>query len=128
MLFRASPENRLLEILDQTLFGRLAIPGGRLDDPAEGTAREIQDRLFTGSMAVEARALLKYANRCGTYLGKLQAFLDAHRRIETRMLQGETIWTIHPPPVTIPDFVQNLGLMTIFLKSHTSILTKQISE
>jgi hypothetical protein len=104
MLFRASPENRLLEIIDIVLFGGpLAIPGAGLDDPVEGTAREIQDRLFTGRTAFEAKSLLKYANSCGTYLGKLQASPETHHRICSRTVRGETVWTIQPPPVTVPE-------------------------
>jgi hypothetical protein len=104
MLFRASPENRLLEIIELAFFGgRLAVPGAGLDDPVEGTAREIQDRLFTGRMAFEAKALLKYANSCGTYLGKLQASPETDHRICSRTVRGETVWTIQPPPVTVPE-------------------------
>jgi hypothetical protein len=95
MLFRASLENRLLEIIDLAFFGgRLAVPGGGVDEPVEGTAREIHDRLFTGRMAFEAKSLLKYANSCGTYLGKLQASPETHHRIDSRTVRGQTVWTI----------------------------------
>jgi hypothetical protein len=103
-LFRASPENRLLEIIDHTLFqGRYAVPELHADEPVEGTAREIQDRLFDGRMAFEAKSLLKYAGSCGTYLGRLQRSPEAHQRIQSRTVQGETVWSIYPTPVREPD-------------------------
>jgi hypothetical protein len=103
-LFRASPENRLLEIIDHTFFrGRYAVPELHADEPEEGTAREIQDRLFDGPMAFEVKALLKYANSCGTYLGRLQMSPEAHERIQSRIVRGDTVWSIYPPPVVRPE-------------------------
>jgi hypothetical protein len=86
-----------------------AVPGGRVDEPVEGTAREIQDRLFIGRMAFEAKALLKYVNSCGTYLGKLQASSETHRRIDSRTVRGDTVWTIKLPPVTVPEVPDPIG-------------------
>ena len=87
----------------------MAVPGAGLDEPVEGTAREIQDRLFNGRMAFEGKAPLKYANSCGTYLGKLQASPETHHRINSRTVRGDTVWTIQPPPVTVSELSDPIG-------------------
>jgi hypothetical protein len=68
-----------------------------------GRRGRFKDRLFNGRMAFEAKALLKYANSCGTYPGKLQASPETHRRIDSKTVRGDTVWTIQPPPVTVSD-------------------------
>ncbi|MEI6391413.1 MAG: hypothetical protein WCT12_09930 [Verrucomicrobiota bacterium] len=98
-LFRASPENRLLEIIDQSLFdGYNSDPELNAGKPFEGTSRKVEKKLFEGRMEDDARKLLKYAGSCGTYLGKLQRSPDAHERIQSRTVRGDTVWTIYPPP------------------------------
>ena len=99
LLFKASPENRLMEMIDQSLFSgcRLAPGGASIQEPIEKTARELQESLERGCAGDDARHLLRYGNSCGTYLGKLARSPQARHRISSRTVQGDTVWTILPP-------------------------------
>lgn len=101
LLRKTAPEYLLLELIDQALgFGardRVLFP-----PPAavawDGSALELKQRL-TGErspVAREASRLLDYPNACGQLLGRLQSD-DSLQRVSSRLVNGQTRWTITPP-------------------------------
>jgi hypothetical protein len=95
------PEIRLLNIIDNTLFG-MGVQGmyrefGVLE--WEGPAIDLQRRLTLrdASHEHEAKQLLNWANACGTYLGRLAKQFP--NRVTSRGSNGTTIWRIVAPSV-----------------------------
>jgi hypothetical protein len=93
------PEIRLLNIIDNTLFG-IPINGVYRAyglTQWEGPAIELQRRLTQreATHEYEARQLLNWSNACGTYLGRLAKQFP--NRVSQRGLHGTTVWTILPP-------------------------------
>ena len=98
------PEVRLLNIIDNTLFG-MPVQGeyrqfGLTD--WEGPAIELQRRLTERDARHEheTRQLLSWANACGTYLGRLAKQFP--NRVSSRGSNGTTIWRILPPDIGQP--------------------------
>ena len=99
------PEIRLLNIIDNTLFGRRA-DGAYPENGSwvwEGPAVELQSRLtkHKARHEHEARQLLSWANACGTYLGRLAKQFP--ERVSSRASNGTTIWRIVPSPTDEPS-------------------------
>lgn len=84
-----SDEHKLLELIDGfDLWGTIAA------EPWEGRAAELEEKLIE-RYGVTARRLLSFNSACGQYLGLLKAKTD---RVTSRILNGNTLWRITPPP------------------------------
>lgn len=100
-LRKASPEFRLLELIDEELdFG---VRGGlMIPTPApvawDGSALALERRLTNenSKVAREAARLLGFHNTCGTLLGRLESD-PALQRVTGRKVNGQKRWTITPP-------------------------------
>ena len=91
-LDQTTPEFKLLEMIDEALF----------DTPLyckdwEGKSEELARLLKQkeSPCGFEARKLLEYPGRCGTYLGRLEK--KHPTRISFRTVNGHRIWTIRIP-------------------------------
>lgn len=85
------PEQRLMSLIDDCLFRfhkKYSWAG-----PAIALERVLTDDDY--SMHYEARQLLRGANSCGTFLGRLLKYPDS--RVSQRVLSGQTQWKIISP-------------------------------
>lgn len=96
-LHEISPEYAFLILIDETLFAAKVGPAWEPFQPFEGTAEELENRL-RGVDAIRRRVenILTFNAACGTYLGRLRKKFP--ERVSARMLHGQTVWTIQPPP------------------------------
>ena len=97
-LTETAPEGRLLNLIDQRLFG--SDPFGRSNREAyEFTALQLENLLTAENSPVtrEARQLLTYSTACGAYLGRLAKDSNTCHRVTKRTIHGQAIWKIHPP-------------------------------
>ena len=89
-------ENRLLELIDLTLFSNSM----RLE-PWTGSAAELERRLSDDNCPYrnDAKRLFNWRDACGTFLGKAAKskveFVAG--RVSSRVIRGKTVWTINPP-------------------------------
>lgn len=84
------PQNRLLELIDQILFGK--------DSDLKfwkSTSAELEKRLCESSLAVEVHRVLYWATACGSFLGRLA--LDLPHRVKKTKSGNTVSWTIFPP-------------------------------
>ena len=85
-----SPENRLLELVDATIFSHANA------STWEGTATALEQELYNGLRGREARRLIAWENAIGTYLGRLAK--KHPKRIEYVRTDQRRSWRIIPPP------------------------------
>ncbi len=96
-LGQISPEQRLLELIDEEIFG--AYPDSKnVPRTWEGKASRLEFTLTREGVPVaqSCKKLLQWDNACGTYLARL-----VHKcpgRVSSRVLSGSTIYTIQRPP------------------------------
>lgn len=85
-----TPENRLLDLVDRSLFDNT---GFDLTNEYKLTAGELETRLLSDEkVKFEAQKLFKWNNACGTYLGRLaKKFSD---RVELMRTSDKRIWMI----------------------------------
>jgi len=104
-----SPESRFLALIDIEVFRHRY----GCDEPWSGTSNQLQERLLYenngehSQVAREVERLLYFNSACGAYLGNLA--LSQPRRVSKRILHGQAIWTIQPPPILAPE-EENMGL------------------
>lgn len=84
-----SPESRLLSLIDAVVFADKSMTDG----PLVMTAEELESKLTSSSMGLQARLLLNWNPACGTYLGRL-ATKDRNRveRNKKPILYGPPIF------------------------------------
>ena len=104
VLKETTPEHTLMELINAGLFG------GETVEAWEGTASQLMDQLIESSRGAAAKILLRSANKCGIYLGRLER--ECPERVSRRTIRGETRWTIQPtegmtpaPAVSVPKWV-----------------------
>lgn len=83
-----SPEIRLLNLIDDTLFKDPDVFNGHIDC----TAVELEKQLLASEWSHEAKRILSWNNACGTYLGRL-AQKKPHRVTFART-ESKRTWTI----------------------------------
>ena len=83
-----TPQERLLELIEATLFQSQSI------DEWEGTALDLERKLKDKESPIceQARDLIRSANTCGNYLGKLK--LKYPNRFKYQRTAKKRIWTI----------------------------------
>lgn len=82
-----TPERRLLNLVDQVLFGKA------MDGPWTGSAEELEKDLRCSPFAFAADKLLYFPGAVGTYLGRLQR----EGRVTKATVRGKNLWTIAIP-------------------------------
>jgi hypothetical protein len=111
-----APEYRLLELMDQCLFCRLAE-----DQPTkiktssseirswQGSATELEFLLRGPSYGLrdQANKLLYCSNTCGTYLARLAD--KEPNRVKAATINGARRYTIYPPPGSAPSNAEPLA-------------------
>ena len=85
------PEQRLMALIDDCVFRYHNKYSW--DGPAIALERILTDDKY--SLHHEARQLLRGANSCGTYLGRLAKYPET--RVVGRTIQGQTKWSISKP-------------------------------
>ncbi len=104
VLRSSTPEQRLLELIDAANIFEVRTglaTSSREIAVWEGTALRLEQTLTRESSPVKAQAakLLTNLNRCGTYLGRLAHLpAEAGGRVNSRLVNGQRIWVIQPPP------------------------------
>ena len=102
-LDEASPETRLMELVDLVLFPKRTgwepiCLNGEPPQPAPfvGSASELTSKLLDErSYEYQVRTLLKHNNSCGTFLSRLED--GPKSRVTSRYVRGNRIYTILPP-------------------------------
>lgn len=87
-----SPEERLLNLVDEVIFGSK----GRKDDEWQGSADELEKRLRGSEFAFAVDKLLGFHNACGTYLRRLAGHYP-DRITSTKLTgkhRGRVVWRI----------------------------------
>lgn len=89
LLEGSAPESRLLEFIDQTLWGH---PD---DFYWQGSATQLEKKLSESTFALAVGKLLPHSNSCGTYL--LRLLKKNPERFERTKCNGKTLWKIRKP-------------------------------
>lgn len=85
-----APEIRLLDLIDSEIFS------GDKVTSWHGSAIDLEKSLTrSDSCDHEARKLFTYPTACGVYLGRLAKKKEG--RVNSKVLHGQRIWTIHSP-------------------------------
>ena len=84
------PENKLLEFIDQEIFGMGGV------DPWEGTATRLESALRAGSLKEQVSRLLYSNNMCGILLNRLAK--QPGTRIKVTNRHNRSFYRIAPPP------------------------------
>ena len=86
-------ENRFLELVDEKLFS----DADAIHTKIEKRAADWQKELLEFNR-FEAEKIFRFPGQCGSHLGKLA---KSHpERVSKRVLDGNALWTIHPPSKT----------------------------
>lgn len=103
VLVNGAPEVRLQGLIDADYFRYPADLAGTCQrEPWDAKAEEIERHLQRddGPVARQAGQLLRHHSHCGTYLGRLYKHQAGELgRISRRLVNGDTVWTIQPPPL-----------------------------
>ncbi len=88
-----APELRLLALHDQESLHS----GSGYITQFDGTAVQLEQVLMDKNSSVrsQAQTLLAFNNACGVYLGRLRK--KANSRVDCKVVNGHTQWTIYPP-------------------------------
>jgi len=85
-----APENRLLNLIDEVLFGP------RTKEVSwEGTAEQLEAELRRSPQAFAAERLFYFATACGVYLGRVAK--KHPKRVELKRTASRRVWTIRAP-------------------------------
>ena len=103
VLINSAPEVVFQSLIDAEYF-RFAytdLAGTEPQTAWDAPSPEIERHLVRDDSRVarQARQLLRHHSHCGTYLGRLYKHQAGKPgRISRRLVNGDTIWTIQPPP------------------------------
>ena len=91
-LRQTAPEERLLEIIDITVFNGM---DSSIAEPWQGGALELEQELLRSDFQREVTALFSFNGASGTFLRRLSN--DHPDRISSTVVRGRTRWAIRPP-------------------------------
>jgi hypothetical protein len=97
-LRQTAPEERLLEIIDITVFNGM---DSSIAEPWQGGALELEQELLRTDFQREVTALFSFNGASGTFLRRLSN--DHPDRISSTVVRGRTRWLIRPPAATATD-------------------------
>ena len=91
-LRQTAPEERLLEIIDITVFNGM---DSSIAEPWQGVALELEQELLRSDFQREVTALFSFNGASGTFLRRLSN--DHPDRLSSTVVRGRTRWVIRPP-------------------------------
>ena len=97
-LRQTAPEERLLEIIDITLFNSM---DSSIAEPWQGGALDLEQELLRTDFQREITALFSFNGASGTYLRRLSN--DHPDRISSTVVRGRTRWVIRPPAASATE-------------------------
>ena len=105
-LRHGTPQMRLFDLIDADYFRHPSNLAGTCQrDPWDAEATEIERHLqrHDGPVARQAGQLLRHHSNIGHYLGRLfKSQPEEGGRLSRRLVNGNTRWTIQPPPLPAP--------------------------
>jgi len=97
-LRQTAPEERLLEIIDVTIFNGM---DASIAEPWRGGALDLEQELLRSDFQREVSALFSFNAASGTYLRRLSN--EHPDRISSTVVRGRTRWLIQPPAASAPE-------------------------